>query len=126
MRSSGSFKKGQSGNPGGRPKEKQFTEALRLAVHRVCEHDKEGRKNLTVLGEKLVQFAMEGEGWAFQMIADRLDGKLAQESTVTIDDKREATDWSREELVSFLNDARESRQGTTEAVGRSGKSDRIH
>lgn len=72
------FKPGESGNPGGRKKEKAFADALRLEVNRTDDTDPEKRKKLTVLAEKLVKFAYAGEGWAFQHIADRLDGKPAQ------------------------------------------------
>lgn len=120
------FQKGKSGNPGGRPKEKAFAESVRVAVNRVHAGDPEGRKKLAVLGEKLVEFALAGEAWAFQQIADRLDGKPAQESTVTIDDKRDASDWSRAELVAFLNDARASREGAAAADGSGREPDRIH
>lgn len=117
------FQKGKSGNPGGGVKEKIFGDAVRVAVNRT---EADGRKKLTLLADKLVDFALAGEGWAMQQIADRLDGKPAQESTVTIDDKRDATDWSREELVTFLNDARARRDGAPEKVGSSSKPNRVH
>lgn len=72
------YEKGQSGNPGGRPKEKAFADAVRIAVNRVDETDGEKRKKLMVLADKLVTCAMNGEGWAMQQIGDRLDGKPAQ------------------------------------------------
>jgi hypothetical protein len=59
-------------------------------------------------------------------IADRLDGKPAQESTVTIDDKRDATDWTRDELVAFLNDAKAGGDGAAKANGSGRKPDRVH
>jgi hypothetical protein len=117
------FQKGKSGNPAGRSKDKAFAEAVRVAVSRQAE---DGRKKLNHLAEKLVDFALAGEGWAMQQIADRLDGKPAQESTVTIDDKRDATDWTRDELVTFLSDAAANRTGTPPKEGRGGKSDRVH
>jgi hypothetical protein len=117
------FEKGKSGNPGGRPKEKVFSDAIRVAVNR---EDGKGRKKLMLLAEKLVDFALAGEGWAMQQIADRLDGKPAQESTVTIDDKRDATDWTRDELVAFLRNSAADRAGTPETQGRGGKPDCVH
>jgi hypothetical protein len=68
------FVKGQSGNPTGRPKEKIFTDALRLAVKR---EDGDTTK-LHRIAERLVAEALAGESWAIQQIADRLDGKPAQ------------------------------------------------
>lgn len=115
--------KGQSGNPGGRNKEKAFTDALRVAVN---EDDADGVKKLRRIAEKLVACAVEGESWAVQQVADRLDGKPAQESTVTIDDKRDATDWTRDELVAFLNDAKQSSNGAAKANGRNGGPDSVH
>jgi hypothetical protein len=72
------FEKGQSGNPGGRPKEKAFADALRLAVNAEVEIEGEKKKKLRVIAERLVAEAMAGEGWAVQQVADRLDGKPAQ------------------------------------------------
>jgi hypothetical protein len=42
---------------------------------------------------------------AINAIADRLDGKPSQESVVNVV-KRDASDWTRDELVAFLQDAR--------------------
>jgi hypothetical protein len=72
------FEKGNRANPGGRPKEKAFADAVRVAVNRVDEADAEKRKKLMLLADKLVECALKGEGWAMQQIADRLDGKPAQ------------------------------------------------
>jgi hypothetical protein len=117
------WQKGQSGNPRGGPKDKAFADALRLAVNE--EHEPNKRK-LRAIAEKLVEEALKGESWAIQQVADRLDGKPAQESTVTIDDKRDATDWSRAELVAFLNEARAGSEGTAQANGRSREPDSVH
>lgn len=117
------FQKGKSGHPGGRDKEKAFADALRLAVNR---EDEKGKKKLYRITEKLVECAVAGESWAIQQVADRLDGKPAQESTVTLDDKRTATDWTRDELVAFLSDTAANRGRTAEAKGRRGKPDRVH
>lgn len=118
------FAKGKSGNPGGRPKDKAFADAVRLVM---SEDDPvRGKRKLRCLAEKLYEEAMNGEGWAFQQIGDRLDGKPAQDTTLTIDDKRDHTDWTRAELVAFLNDARNGSNGTAEANGRDDQSDSVH
>lgn len=72
------FEKGQSGNPGGRPKEKAFADALRIAVNVEVENEGEKKKKLRLIAERLVAEAMAGESWAVQQVADRLDGKPAQ------------------------------------------------
>jgi hypothetical protein len=117
------WQKGQSGNPRGGPKDKAFADALRLAVNVEHEPDK---KKLRVIAEKLVECAIGGESWAIQQVADRLDGKPAQESTVTIDDKRDSTDWTRDELVAFLNDAKASSNGAAKAEGSNREPDSVH
>ena len=116
--------KGRSGTNKG--KDKAFADAVRIAVNREHDGDPAGRKKLMVLADKLVDFALAGEGWAMQQVADRLDGKPAQESLVTVDDKRDATDWTRSELVAFLNDAKDGGNRATEADGRSGEPDSVH
>jgi hypothetical protein len=49
---------------------------------------------------RLAECAMNGEGWAICQVADRLDGKPAQDSNVSIEDRRpeELTD---EELMAI-------------------------
>jgi len=69
------FQKGKSGNPSGRPKEKAFADAVRLAVNR---EGPDGRRKLQAIAEKLADAAVAGEPWAIAQIGDRLDGKPAQ------------------------------------------------
>lgn len=114
--------KGRSGTNKG--KDKAFADAIRLAV--MAEDGPEKKKKLRSIAEKIVGLAIDGESWACQMVADRLDGKPAQESTVTIDDKRDASDWTRDELVAFLNDARAGRNGTAQANGSGDEPDSVH
>lgn len=106
------------GRPPGSYKEKAFTDALRLAVNR---SDEEGKKKLHRIADKLVSCALEGESWAIQQVADRLDGKPAQESMVTVDDKRDATDWTSTELDAIINDARKSGNGAQAPATRNAK-----
>jgi hypothetical protein len=69
------FKKGQSGNPGGKWSEKAFAEALRVAVN---VEQEPGKPKLRAIADKLVEEALAGQGWAIQQVADRLDGKPVQ------------------------------------------------
>lgn len=99
------WKPGQSGNPAGKPKgtpniadmlkrfgEFQTPEVLIAKVRAMFPNDIRGTKPLT-LSEALWLSAymrgIEGEGWAFQLIADRTEGKVTQpiaveNKTVTI------------------------------------------
>lgn len=69
------FEKGQSGNPGGRKKDKPWADALRLVVNR---DDDEGKKRLVKIAEQCVKAAEAGDLQAMREIGDRLDGKPAQ------------------------------------------------
>ena len=110
------WKKEQSGNPSGGPRDKLFADALRVASHEIDEPS--GKRKLRRIAEKLVECALNGEGWAIQQVADRLDGKPAQQSTLTVQDKHDATDWSTAELEQILNDAYPRRSGTATAKQR--------
>jgi Family of unknown function (DUF5681) len=93
------WKKGQSGNPGGRPSEKVFTDAIRIVV---AEEDPVRKKRkLRCLAEKLYEEAMNGEGWAICQIGDRLDGKPAQEQTVTTM-RLSVNELSDEDLIAII------------------------
>src|SRR3974390_667323 len=97
------FKKGISVNPGGRSREKIFTDALRLELNRIDPNDKEKRKKVNTLAEKLVEGAIEDkQGWAFQQIADRLEGKPVQVVDATVDDNRTVHQFSDAELTAIL------------------------
>ena len=97
------FKKGVSGNPGGKSREKLFTDALRLELNRTDPNDKDERKKVNKLAEKLVECAIEDkQSWAFQQIADRLEGKPVQIVDATVDDHRTLHQFSDAELTAIL------------------------
>jgi hypothetical protein len=97
------FKKGISGNPGGRSGEKIFSDAIRLELNRIDPNDKEKRKKVNRLAEKLVECAIEDkQAWAFQQIADRLEGKAAQQIDHSVIDNREISEYSDAELSAIL------------------------
>jgi hypothetical protein len=68
----------------------------------------------------------DSKGWAIQQVADRLDGKPAQESNINLTSKHDATDWTRDELVAILNDARAGGNGVAQADGCDPEPDSIH
>ena len=69
------FQVGQSGNPGGRPKQaKQFRDAL---LRQLDKADGDTKK-LDSVARRLVENAVGGETAAIREIADRIDGKVPQ------------------------------------------------
>lgn len=119
------WKKGQTGNPNGRPNDKPFLETLRMVLKEPVDATDKKIK-LRRITEVLVDKAMAGESWAVQHVMDRVDGKAHQTTELTIDDKRERTDWTRGELVDFLNNAANGGSGTAETDGRSEQPDQVH
>jgi|SRR6185312_9059992 NADPH-dependent ferric siderophore reductase len=106
-------------------KDKPFADALRMELAAAGDN----HKALRAIARNLVGLALmdtKDALPAINAIADRLDGKPAQESTVTLDDKRDATDWSKSELVALLNDARAGSAGTAKANRSPRKPDRVH
>ena len=73
------FAPGQSGNPDGTKTPKRFMAALTRAIAQ------DDGKRLRETAETLLTKASEGEPWAVQMLADRLDGKAAQTTTLAGD-----------------------------------------
>lgn len=72
--------------PGSTQRGRPFTEALNIAIRRAVESGKHaGRKRLDVIAEKLAIDAMNGNMAAIKEVADRLDGRPAQQIH-TIDD----------------------------------------
>jgi len=64
------FKPGQSGNPGGRPKETPITDALRQALSDPAELER--------FISAVIKKAKKGDVKAFQAVSDRIEGKPAQ------------------------------------------------
>ena len=83
------FVKGQSANPGGRPKTRPFYDALNMEIKAAGKDHKKLRK----IAKKLLDEAEKGELSAIREVADRLDGKPTQgvdhsgSFTVNIDSK---------------------------------------
>jgi phage terminase small subunit len=56
----------------------------------------------------------------------KLYGHYVEHKSLTIDDKRSPTDWGRDELVAFLNDAKAGSGRAAKANGRGGEPDSVH
>jgi Family of unknown function (DUF5681) len=65
--------KGKSGNPGGRPKGKSVTAALRA----LAESEHNGRPVAELLAEQLMKQALSGKFPFAKEVLERLDGKVA-------------------------------------------------
>ena len=66
--------------------ERAFSAAIRKAVNRaVSEKDK--RRRLEAIADKVVELAMQGEAWAVETIGNRLDGKAVQQVNVAVEQR---------------------------------------
>jgi hypothetical protein len=81
------FRKGQSGNPGGRPKNADSpTAELRRVLQLIDEAT--GKRNSTRVAEMLLAAALKGNVEAIRYIFDRVDGKPLEAQPAATDDKQ--------------------------------------
>ena len=74
------FKKGQSGNPGGRPREKVWRDAILKEVDRQMKLPDGGSiRKMEALAKALVEKGLQGDTVALREIGDRIEGKPAQQ-----------------------------------------------
>ena len=79
---------------------RMFSDALRVVGKRT---DKTKKQNMTLLAEILFECAIEdNQSWAFQQIADRLEGKPVQVVDAMVDDNRTVHQFSDAELSAIL------------------------
>ena len=79
------FKKGQSGNPAGRPKSAILSDAYRRKLAEVDPKDPQQRTFAEVLAEKMILKARAGDVHALREIADRVEGKAKQTLNVSFE-----------------------------------------
>jgi hypothetical protein len=84
------FKPGQSGNPGGRPKDKPVTDALRRLIVRRVPNDAEHRTYAEVLAQALVHAALKGKTEAAREVLDRVEGRLPHSVAAIVDSAQES------------------------------------
>ena len=94
------WKRGVSGNPGGRVQDKPWTDMLRLVGYQ------DDRRLLRQLAEVTYKQAAAGDMLAIQEIGNRLDGKPVQESHVN--HHRGIVEMSDAELLAIVADAHET------------------
>lgn len=78
----------------------------------------EDRPTLRAIAASLLAKASEGDVQAIKEVADRLDGKPAQESTVTIDNRRDIQEYTDGELQDMLRSASGSASPDSKANGK--------
>jgi hypothetical protein len=76
------WKKGQSGNPGGRSEERLVTDALRKQAMRVKKYGRgksaKEMRRLDRMADKAMTAAEQGKPWAVQYVSNRLEGMPTQ------------------------------------------------
>ncbi len=118
------FKKGQSGNPLGRPKSITLSEAYRNQLAQAVPADPEGRTYAEVIAKLVCVKAIKGDVSAAKEIADRVEGRPKQSLDVDMN-VRDWREMARTHGISEQDVLREARQLITESTSDSsdGESD---
>src|SRR5271154_3735305 len=101
------WKKGQSGNPSGRPKSKTLSDAYKNKLEELVPNDPERRTWAELIAEAQVRDAVRGNVQAAREIADRTEGKARQ--AIEFEDKTMTQAFERmttEELEAYARDGR--------------------
>src|SRR5271169_1517679 len=99
------WKKGQSGNPSGRPKSKTLSDAYKNKLEEPVPNDPEGRTWAELIAEAQVRDAVRGNVQAAREIADRTEGRARQ--AIEFEDTTMAKAFERmtsEELEAYARD----------------------
>lgn len=98
------FQPGQTGNPGGRPKERPIRNALKSIVEGDKKTVAKLPDDLKAIAQKLIDKAKDGDMAAWKEFADRYEGKVPQ-AIVGDDDHdpiRHALEYTDEQRVQAL------------------------
>lgn len=99
------WKKGQSGNPCGRPKSKTLSDAYKNKLEELVPNDAEGRTWAELIAEGQIRDAVKGNVQAAREIADRTEGRARQ--AIEFEDKTLSNAFDRmstEELDAYARD----------------------
>ncbi len=81
------WKKGQSGNPKGRPKKQDsLTSLIKEEIKKICPADREKRTWKELIVRDTLQLAMKGNATALKEVWERLDGKILQTGKLQLGD----------------------------------------
>ena len=61
-----------------------------------------GKRKMRRLAEKVYELAMQGESWACHMIADRVEGRPAFETTLNVSRYQDVREYSDQELLALI------------------------
>ena len=101
------WKKGQSGNPGGRPRINTLSDAYRCKLEEPVPGDSEGRTFAEVIAQTLAEKALAGDIRAAQELADRAEGRARQSIAVESIQMREQFErMSRSELEAYAREGK--------------------
>jgi hypothetical protein len=108
------WKIGISGNPGGRGKEKPFRDALRIQIAAAGADS----KALRAVAQALLDKAAAGDVSAINLLADRLDGRVAQPvgGSEELGPTRLLISWRREPHSDNMPLAVEATSSVVEAI----------
>ena len=96
------FKKGQSGNPGGRPKLAVFSQAARAMLGKLVPGDPEGRTYAEAIAQVLADKALSGDIRAARELIERAEGKPKQSVEIQNGSFQDAFDrMTPEELEAY-------------------------
>jgi len=96
------FKKGQTGNPGGRPKSALLSQACREQLAKPVPGDPEGRSYAEAIAQMLADKALSGDLRAAQELADRAEGRARQSVEIERSEQGKAFDrMTRDELEAY-------------------------
>jgi hypothetical protein len=101
------WKKGQSGNPGGRPKMAPLSQACRELLASPKPDDPDGGTYAEVIAQVLADKALAGDIRAAQELADRAEGRARQSIAVENIQMREQFErMSRSELEAYAREGK--------------------
>ena len=116
------FQKGQSGNPGGKPK--GTISIVHLLLRKLKDKTPDGKKNADAVAEQLISLALSGDLDAIKVILDRVDGKVVERQEISGPDggpveysNVDTTDEERAARITALLDrARARRDGSADSA----------
>lgn len=114
------FQKGQSGNPFGRAKTKEVTDALRIVSLEIDPETK--KRKIRLMAEKLFELAIAGDVSAIREVSDRLEGK----SVASVDIKTREHDPRDVPDSTLIDIATASSAGTAPEEGGAKEPNSVH